>query len=80
VFSEGVEGFVYNRTPAYETIIERMRKHEQEKDISEGHKAGDGSPAQGEQTSFGARLRRTAKSAASQDTRSSVDRPSSDGE
>jgi hypothetical protein len=25
---EGFELFVYNRTPAYENIVERMRKHE----------------------------------------------------
>lgn len=26
---EGFELFVYNRTPAYENIVERMRKHEE---------------------------------------------------
>ncbi|WWC57636.1 uncharacterized protein I303_100168 [Kwoniella dejecticola CBS 10117] len=30
VFAEGVEGFVYNRTPAYDAIVERMKKHERE--------------------------------------------------
>nr|ODN85117.1 hypothetical protein L203_05068 [Cryptococcus depauperatus CBS 7841] len=28
VYAKGVECFVYNRTPAYDTIVERMRKHE----------------------------------------------------
>ncbi|WVR03135.1 hypothetical protein IAU60_000125 [Kwoniella sp. DSM 27419] len=30
VFAEGVEGFVYNRTPAYDAIVERMKKHERD--------------------------------------------------
>ena len=30
ITAQGVEGFVYNRTPAYDAIVERMMKHEQE--------------------------------------------------
>ena len=30
ITAQGVEGFVYNRTPAYDAIVERMKNHEQE--------------------------------------------------
>ncbi|EAL21708.1 hypothetical protein CNBC5720 [Cryptococcus deneoformans B-3501A] len=30
VYAKGVEAFVYNRTPAYDDIVERMKKHENE--------------------------------------------------
>ncbi|ODN76792.1 hypothetical protein L202_05394 [Cryptococcus amylolentus CBS 6039] len=30
VYAKGVEAFVYNRTPAYDDIVERMKKHEKE--------------------------------------------------
>jgi hypothetical protein len=30
VYAEGVELFVYNRTPAYDAIVERMKKHEKQ--------------------------------------------------
>ncbi|KAK8844716.1 hypothetical protein IAR55_006566 [Kwoniella newhampshirensis] len=32
VFAEGVEAFIYNRTPAYDAIVERMNKHENDED------------------------------------------------
>lgn len=46
---EGVEAFVFNRTPAYDAIIERMKKHErQEKEQSDGLDAdGHGAKASG---------------------------------
>lgn len=30
MYAKGVEAFVYNRTPAYDAIVERMKKHENE--------------------------------------------------
>ncbi|WVW81321.1 hypothetical protein I302_103312 [Kwoniella bestiolae CBS 10118] len=36
VFAEGVEAFVYNRTPAYDAIVERMKKHEREEAAAKG--------------------------------------------
>ncbi|WVQ74514.1 hypothetical protein IAR50_004115 [Cryptococcus sp. DSM 104548] len=30
IYAKGVEAFVYNRTPAYDDIVERMKKHERE--------------------------------------------------
>ncbi|OCF72268.1 hypothetical protein I204_06644 [Kwoniella mangroviensis CBS 8886] len=36
VFAEGVEAFVFNRTPAYDAIVERMKKHEREEAAAKG--------------------------------------------
>jgi hypothetical protein len=30
IHAEGVEGFIYNTTPAYDAIVKRMEKHEAE--------------------------------------------------
>ncbi|WVQ79015.1 hypothetical protein IAT38_001107 [Cryptococcus sp. DSM 104549] len=35
VYAKGVECFVYNRTPAYDAIVERMKKHEKEEENEE---------------------------------------------
>lgn len=34
VYTQGVEAFLHNRTPAYEAIIERMKKHEEDEKAS----------------------------------------------
>ncbi|KAL1409648.1 Macrophage colony-stimulating factor 1 receptor [Vanrija albida] len=36
VTAEGVEMFLYNRTPAYDAIVERMKKHEQQEAEADG--------------------------------------------
>lgn len=80
VYAEGVECFVYNRTPAYDAIVERMKKHETEspnrsdETLAKAKSSGltGGEADQG----FGARLRRVAKSANSaQETASSSGGP-----
>lgn len=46
MYAKGVEAFVYNRTPAYDAIVERMKKHENEagavKGASHGHEDFEG--------------------------------------
>lgn len=76
VYAEGVECFVFNRTPAYDAIVERMKKHEKE-DEDAGARTSDetlakqksnGTSATGngeDGVEFGARLRKVAKSATS---------------
>lgn len=76
MYAEGVECFVFNRTPAYDAIVERMKKHEKE-DQDTGPRTSDETLAKqksngttgtgiGEEgASFGARLRKVAKSATS---------------
>ena len=72
VWAEGVEAFVFNRTPAYDAIVERMKKHEQQTGVGSSseslsnHKSNDDSNTK-EGSSFGARLRRVAQSRKSQD-------------
>ncbi|ORX35037.1 hypothetical protein BD324DRAFT_652754 [Kockovaella imperatae] len=89
IYAEGVEGFVFNRTPAYDGIVERMKQYEHAQKATDSSKDGDplhqkdsrGSGS-GVDTSNGdanlkARLRRAAKAATNGQT-SSGDSRSSD--
>ena len=51
VHAQGVEVFVYNRTPAYDAIVERMMKHELQTDSSKASFANlNGTDTQGRHT------------------------------
>jgi hypothetical protein len=76
VYAEGVECFVFNRTPAYDAIVERMKKHEKEAEeagsrtsdetLAQQKSNGTNATGNGEEgIGFGARLRKVAKSATS---------------
>lgn len=61
---EGVEMFVFNRTPAYDNIVERMKKHEREEAAAEGKKRGsDGSQSPIKENPIKLRLRKVYKAA-----------------
>ena len=72
VYAEGVECFVYNRTPAYDAIVERMKKHEKEEERTASseslakQKSNATTGTDGSGLGFGARLRKVAKSATSE--------------
>jgi hypothetical protein len=56
VHAEGVEIFIYNRTPAYDEIVRRMQKHEAEKN-GEGLKTPGTSQASTDDGNSGLRNR-----------------------
>jgi hypothetical protein len=64
-----VECFVYNRTPAYDAIVERMKKHEKEDESTASsetlakQKSNATTGTDEGEPGFGARLRKAAKSA-----------------
>ena len=41
IHAEGVEGFIYNTTPAYDAIVKRMEKHEAEAAAGKGSGLSD---------------------------------------
>ncbi|OCF34831.1 hypothetical protein I316_03376 [Kwoniella heveanensis BCC8398] len=82
VFAEGVEAFVYNRTPAYDAIVERMKKHENEQEEDQnGEPTKQSSRSSGETTTadpqptLTSRLRKVTKTS----TRGSTAKPSENG-
>ncbi|WVF66596.1 hypothetical protein IAT40_001336 [Kwoniella sp. CBS 6097] len=82
VFAEGVEAFVYNRTPAYDAIVERMKKHENEQEnVQDGGPTKQSSRSSGETTTgdpdstLRSRLRKVTKTS----TRGSSTKPSENG-
>ncbi|KAL7425079.1 Macrophage colony-stimulating factor 1 receptor [Cryptotrichosporon argae] len=56
--ADGVEAFFYNRTPAYDAIVERMKKHERETGKGATDTDGAGEDGNGNEAKKGARLRR----------------------
>ena len=75
VYAEGVECFVYNRTPAYDAIVERMKKHEKEAESNSStsseslakQKSNGTTGTDGSGMGFGTRLRKAAKLAPTED-------------
>ena len=55
--------FVFNRTPAYDNIVERMKKHEREEAAAAGKKGSNGSESPVKQNPITLRLRKVYKSA-----------------
>jgi hypothetical protein len=61
---EGVEMFVFNRTPAYDNIVERMKKHERQEAAAAGKQRGsDGSASPAKENPITLRLRKVYKAA-----------------
>ncbi|WVQ94212.1 hypothetical protein IAU59_001290 [Kwoniella sp. CBS 9459] len=82
LFAEGVEAFVYNRTPAYDAIVERMKKHENEQeDSQDGEATKQSSRSSGETTTAApdSSLRHRLKKLAKTSTRGSSTKPSENG-
>lgn len=63
VTAEGVEAFVFNRTPAYDAIVERMKKHERESTDSKTSSADSLQKPQADQNGLRARWRRVRQKA-----------------
>jgi hypothetical protein len=64
LYAEGVELFVFNRTPAYDAIVERMKAHEKEamEDSKHSSTSFTSRPTDTtESTGYGARLRKNVK-------------------
>ncbi|WWC90151.1 uncharacterized protein L201_005084 [Kwoniella dendrophila CBS 6074] len=61
IFAEGVEGFVFNRTPAYDAIVERMKKHEREENAAKDSPGTSDDTSNDPESTLRSRLKKVAK-------------------